>query len=163
MSGEQELTIENRFAEDYKSSLELLQKLGLNGLKYDPQTEAILNLTHEELQKLDQHVCYGIAYELKKYVILLKKEENAIKAKLIWAEHNMDIMFGKYAKKYGDQYTSYEERKNMLKTDNQHAITLNKIILDAKLKIATIDSLSMQISNLFKILEGLSYAKKNYN
>jgi hypothetical protein len=163
MSGNTESNVENRFNEDYQDTVDLLKKLGLNNVKLDPQIELLLNLTNDDLQKLDQQVCYGMAYELKKYVIFLKKEENYLKARLIWAEHNLEMLFGKYAKTYGDKFTSYEERKNILRTDNQYAIELNKMVLNMKLKLASIDSLSMQISNLFKILEGLSYAKKNYN
>jgi hypothetical protein len=122
-----------------------------------------MSLTYDDLIKLDRQVCDAYAFELVKFSLLLQKEENFLKGKLIWAEHNMDIIIGKYAKTYGDKFTSYEERKSIVRTDNEFAISLNKMILDIKMKLSNLFGISNKITSLSKILESLSYGKKTSN
>lgn len=160
MSGNTESKIENRFQADYEIVKQYLQSVGLNVVKYNPQSEFILTLTYDDLIKLDRQVCDAYAFELMRFSAVLQKEENFLKGKLIWAEHNMEIVIGKYGKMYGDKFTPYEERKNMVRVDNEFAIELNKMIVDVKLKLTNLYGISNKIVSLSKILESLSYGKK---
>lgn len=160
MSGEIESKVEERFNAEYEIVKKYLQSVGLNTTKYNPESEFIMSLKYDDLIKLDRQVCDSYAFELVKFSILLQKEENFLKGKLIWAEHNMDIVIGKYGKTYGDKFTPYEERKSIVRTDNEFAISLNKMILDVKLKLANLYGISAKITSLSKILESLSYGKK---
>lgn len=160
MTGNKESVVDNRFDKEYSVVLDYLNNIGFRAIKYNTEAEFILELNYDTLLKLDSQTCNVYAYELCKYSLFIQKEENYLKGRLIWAEHNLNIMYGKYGRTYGDKFTPYEERKNMVLTTDEFAIALNSMILDVKLRLSNLHMITNKITSLHKILEGLSYGKK---
>lgn len=167
MSGENELQIEtktdNKLEQELKTAEEYLDKLKISSFKLDPSIEDIINLSNEEIQSLDSQICFNYAFQLNRYAAFIQKEENKWNSVLYWAEHNLRIVFGKYARDYGDKWTKYDERKDIVLVDNKWAVNLNRIILETQLKAKSLYMLSNKINAMSKLLEGLAHAKKTSN
>lgn len=88
----------------------------------------ILNLDIEQLRNLQAEDCGIYSFLLTQYSTFLQKEINRHQAKNKWANHNIDIMIGKYGCNYGDKYTKLEERKLMLIADNSYAKALYDMV-----------------------------------
>jgi hypothetical protein len=163
MSGVIESLTDKRLTQEIEEAKAYLDKLKLNTLKPDPRIEEILNLSDEDIQRSDQQICFQYAFQLNRYAAFIQTEENKWNSILYWAEHNLKIVIGKFGRDYGDKYTSYEERKNIVIVENEWAITLNKLVLETQLKAKSLYMVSNKINSMSKLLEGLAHAKKTSN
>jgi len=161
MSGNQESITEEKIKEALEKINEYLTKLKLKNIQVDDEMEYILNLSNEQISRLDAQLCWQYAFQLNKHSMIVQQNENEWNTVLSWAEHNMRVVIGKYSRNYGgDKYMSYEEKKNMIAVDNSWGEVLNKIILEATMKVKSLYFISNKLTSQAKLLEGLAYAKK---
>jgi hypothetical protein len=162
MSGEQESQITNKalestselWAKQLEAINQYLEQIGLSKILYNSEIEESLALTREEIQHMPDNERIAHAFVLMQYSAFLQKENNEHSAKLKWAEHNLKIMYGKEARKYGDKYTSYEERMDMVLGDNSFANALNKMVLAASMRVKSLEFMASKINAMAQILRG---------
>lgn len=153
MSGENALqTVEDlnnaieQKLDEYRNSRKLNFKYNSNDI------EQALQIDKNKLDHMSNEELASNAYILDSYALYLQMELNKAMTTKMWAEHHIKILYGKYAKDYGSQYTSFEERKLMLLTENTHGVKLNKLLLEASLIIEQLYMISAKINALSSTL-----------
>lgn len=145
------LNSELKLLDDYNKSV------GLNVIKFNNEVEKILELPLEEIRSLSAEDLSAYGYALARYSTFLQKENNRFSSKLKWANHNLLIIIGRNGHKYGDKWTKFEERKIMVINDNEAAQSLNKIVLEATLRLEELAFMSTRVNTMSNIL--LEYHK----
>lgn len=156
MSGQNELTVEERWAEvdtlleDYKKKLFL--KLQVN-----PDVENILNLREIQIKTLDKETSNAYSYLLMQHSLYIQEEYNYHATKNAWAKHNMEIVLGRLAPNYGNKYTKWEEKKAAIILENKYAKILNEFIRETTLRMETLSFIAKKIEIMSTILRRREY------
>ena len=131
---------------------ELIRPLGLHKLQITDTIQNALLSEEEDRVMWTAEECFNKAITLSQYCIIVQQEinKNAIKRK--WAESNMKVLFGRYCKEYGDQFTRFEERIGMAISDQSSLQKLERIRLTADAKV---EQLSFILSNIRDVVDNL--------
>lgn len=162
-SGNKELKTDDRLKETEQILDEYDKKFLVNKFGVNDEVENILGFKQELLAVLSRDDCFHYSLLLAQFALALQKEVNRQHAKLAWAKHNLDVVIGKEQSNYGDKYTKYELKKVMVINDNEYAKALNKIILDATMKIEEFNFLSARVNNMSEILKEYGKSKRLEN
>jgi len=160
MSGEPESKVDEKIKEldvlleDYSKSL------GLAAIQKDKDIETILEMSHEGLKAMDSEECGIWSFRVARYAGFLQKEINRHSAKNKWAEHNLKIIIAKNQANYGDKYTKYEVRRDMIIAENSYAQVLNKLLLQTMLRIEELNFISTRVNTMSNILLDISKSKR---
>lgn len=160
MSGEVESKVDDKVVELENMLADYNRSLGTAAITKDKDIEVVLEFTHEEIRSLGWEDCGIWSFRLARYAAFLQKEINRHSAKYKWAEHNIKIIVAKNQNNYGDKYTKYEVRRDMIIADNAYAQVLNKLLLQSMLRIEELNFLSTRIHTMSNILQDMSKSKK---
>jgi len=160
MSGNIESTVDDLWQQFEEASQQYIATLGLNKIKYNKEVDEYLTLTREQLYSMPSTTLGEAAFLLAQYAACLQKEFNEHQVKLNWAQHNMNVRYGKVCKNYGNQYTKFEERKVMALGEDRALQLLNKMSLYASSHIKNLDMMANRVSVMQKTLSDLQYTKR---
>jgi len=133
--------------------------IGLGKVQLNIEAQQFLNLTYSELNKYDEQECNVAAYILEQYALFLQKYTNRLQARYEWASDNIEKIVAKLAMNYGDKFTKYEMRKQMIIADNEYATALYAIVMETKVKIADIAFIVRNITSISNTLKSLAKSK----
>ena len=136
-----------------------LASLGLK-VKHNPEFDLILNQNLDSLRLLDEEQCSEYSVLAAIYAAYIQGESNRHSRKLKWAEHNLSIVVGKYAKNYGNDYTKYEEKKACIICENPYATKLNEIIKISMVYSESLNFMSRKIEAVSNTLLELKRSKR---
>jgi hypothetical protein len=155
-----ESTVNERLVQTEKILDEYSVSLGTKSIKYNAEVEDVLELTQDRLKSYNEEDLGIKAYLLAQYSTFLQKEINRHAAKLKWATHNLDILVAKVYNNYGDKYMKIEVKRMLVINDNDVAKNLNKIILEASIRIEELNFLSSRISTQSSLLNEMRKSKR---
>jgi hypothetical protein len=153
------------FQERLKEYEEILNKytegFGLQFILYNKEVEPVLGLVYDQIQNLDSDGCDSYAYLLNQYSLVLTKEINRNKARLNWAQKQLDLLVASQAKKYvgADEKASfikYELLCNRVILNDSSAQVLNSIILHAGGRVQELENIHIKIDLMAKTLSNLA-------
>lgn len=148
---------------NYEKELDsIIDKIGISFVKDDVAIET-LNLTHSQLNAMDQQECCILSYKLQQYGLYINSIYNRLENIKNWAEQRLSVIVGKYAKNYGDIYTKYEEKRSAVIAENSAAEAYLKIILKAGGKAKELNTVSQKISAMATTLLEISKSKRYYH
>lgn len=142
---------------DYQS------KIGLDKVIYNDDVDSVLLMTYDQLKNLDKQGCDEYSYLLSQYALVISKEHNRQKVRVLWATDKLNRMLAEYQNKYiGDRMMKYELMKAMLINNDTAAEDLNHIIMHATARMTELDNIASSIENLSRILNsiGRSHEKR---
>ena len=166
MSGEnqsqdtKQLSIEERLGkidlllQEYESGLGIPKTFKIN----TQDVEGYLQMSRDELKILDMEECAEISFALSQASFYIQKESNKERAKFNWADAQINGIIASKVSEY--KGASFEERKLKAISDNSATMTLNKIKVNAKLRIDRLDGISQQIQFMSKSINDLKFAKR---
>lgn len=154
------------FNDRLKEYEEILDKytsgVGLNYVLYNQEVERVLLLTYDQIQKLDSKGCDEYAYLLAQYSLIITKEINRNRARLMWAQKQLDLLVASQASRYtggqagNEKFIKYELLVNKVILADSSAQVLNKIILHATGRVTELDNISTKIDLMSRTLSNLS-------
>ncbi len=163
MSGENESktqTIDERLGNidellsQYESALGIPKAFKINTQK----VQEYLQMDRDEIKSLSTEDCSEISFALSQASFYIQKEHNKENAKFNWADAQIN---GLIAAKVGEyKGYSFEERKLKAITDNAAAMKLQKIKVEAKLRIDRLNGMSAQLQYMSKTMNDLKFAKR---
>lgn len=160
MSGEEELATESRLKQ-FESELDgLVSSIGISYVKDDYAIKA-LELTYEQLVKISPQEALIANFKLQQYGMYIHSLFNRAENIKNWANHNLNVVVGKYGQQFGDKWTKFEERKAMVVSGNTFATALNNILLKASAKSIELNGISAKIEKIAYALHELSKRKEN--
>lgn len=133
--------------------------IGLGKIQLNTEAEQFLNLTYSELNKYDEQECNVASYILEQYALFLQKYTNRLQARHDWASDNIEKIVARLAMNYGDKFTKYEMRKQMIIADNEYAGALYAIVMETKVKSADIAFIVRNITSISNTLKSLAISK----
>lgn len=160
MSGEAELKIDERVKELETILNDYSTALGTVGLKRDSNIEEILSASHDEIKSQDAETVGIWSFRLAQYAGFLQKEVNRQSAKNKWADHNIKAIVAKHHNNYGDKFTKYEYKRDMVIADNAYAQGLNRLYLQTMLRIEELNFLASRVHTMSNILQDISKSKR---
>ena len=160
MSGETESKVDEKIVELETLLNDYSKALGLVAIQKDKDIEIILGMSHEELKVMDSEDAGIWSFRLARYASFLQKECNRHAAKNKWAEHNIKIIIAKNQANYGDKYTKYEVKRDMIIAENSYAQVLNRLLLQSMLRIEELNFISTRIHTMSNILLDISKSKR---
>jgi hypothetical protein len=134
-------------------------KLGCN-IKRNQDIDNVLNYSFAQLQALTIEDCAIYAFLLEQYSMYIQQEWNRHSAKKKWAEHNLNVMVGKYGDEYGNNYTKFEEKKFKLIADNSYAQKLSELIRETSVVCEDLSFIAMKVGTQSQHLQELRKSKK---
>jgi hypothetical protein len=120
----------------------------------------VINSTYQDRQGWSLEEIANHIFELHKFEIFLKHEISRHNTKIAYLERLRKNMQGKYAIKYGDKYTKWEERVTRYESEDNYCLKLQELILDCEAYINEIKSHAYGLDNLGKALNNIYYTKK---
>lgn len=159
-SGQNDLTVQQKLVEAEKILDDYSKSIGTTALKFNNEVETILGLKIDELRRFNEEECGLNAYCLAQYATFIQKEVNRHSAKLKWANHNLDIVVAKVSTNYGDKFTKWEVKRSLVVNDNEFAKALNKIVLEATLRVEELSFISSRIDKMSQILIELQKTRR---
>lgn len=160
MSGEPESKVDEKIKEVDKVLDDYARALGTIGLTKDKDIENILSASHDEIKSQDSETIGIWSFRLARYSGFLQKEINRQMAKNKWADHNIKIVVAKYQANYGDKYTKYEYKRDMVIDDNAYAKELNKLFKETMLRVEELNFISTRVNTMSNILLDISKSKR---
>lgn len=139
-----------------------ITNLGLD-TKTNPEFKTVLNMDLDYIRKLTGEECAEYATLMSIFSLHIQNEINRHNSKLSWAQHNLNMVYGKYARTMGSKYDKFEERCLMLNVENSHAIKLNDIIKISQTMTQTLNFISRKIETIYQALTELSRSKRKYS
>ncbi len=133
--------------------------IGLGKIQLNTEAEQFLNLTYSELNKYDEQECNVASYILEQYALFLQKYTNRLQARHDWASDNIEKIVAKLAMNYGDKFTKYEMRKQMIIADNEYAGALYAIVMETRVKSADVAFIVKNITSISNTLKSLAISK----
>lgn len=111
----------------------------------------------ESLRKLAPQDLAEYSVVLACYSMFLTTQENRISSYINWCESNLKYIVGKNL----SQLTGYFEEKNLtIRSSEEHCVQLDKIKLEAQVKLDSIKFTSQRIEFLVQTLKSLMWEKK---
>lgn len=160
MSGEQELKTDEKIKELETLLDDYSKSLGLVAIQKDKDIETILEASHDEIKSMSAEELGVWSFRLARYAAFLQRELNRHTAKNKWAEHNIKIIVAKNHANYGDKFTKYEYKRDMVIADNGYALALNKLLLHSSLRIEELNFISTRINTMSNILQDITKGKR---
>ena len=165
MSGEnesktQQQTIEERLGNidqllsEYESAIGIPKIYKINTQKI----QEYLQMDRDELKTLNAEDCSEISFALSQASFYVQKEHNKENAKYNWAEAQINGLIAAKVSEYKGY--SFDERKLKAIADNSAAIKLQKIKVEAKLRIDRLNGISSQLQYMSKTMNDLKFAKR---
>ena len=133
--------------------------LGLGKVQLNTEAQQFLSLTYSELNRYNEQECNIASYILEQYALYLQKYTNRLQAKHDWASDNIEKIVAKLAMNYGDKFTKYEMRKQMIIADNEYAGALHAIVMETRVKSADIAFIVKNITSISNTLKSLAISK----
>ena len=138
--------------DEYEKSTGLNLKVNLD------EIEIYLNLTREQMEGYTSEGCAQIALRLIQYSLLIQKWYNREKAKINWAEHQIDAMVATKWKNYSD-YTPRGVKIQNIAHENPMLQKILEIKKQASIRAQELDSLSYLIKYYAETMNMLGRAK----
>jgi len=152
------LTINEQLTEFLKVLDSFSDKTGINKFQSNEQVDSILDSSELVRNTWDEESLNNKAFTLYSYGAYLQRCINQQNIKLKWAQSNLRVLYGKESKNY-DRW-SYEERKDSIIGDNNAALALHEIIMNAETRIAQLSHLSNYISEMARSLTEMAKSKR---
>jgi hypothetical protein len=158
-------TFQDRLKEYEEVLDEYTKGFGLNYVMYNKEVEVILLLTYDQIKNLDSEGCDTYSYLLAQYSLTITKEINRNRARLAWAQKQLDLLVASQSKKYvgADEKASfikYELLVNRVVLADSSAQVLNKIVLHANGRVLELDNVSAKIDLMSRTLSNLGRSKQ---
>jgi len=138
-----------------------LNSLGLK-VKYNPEWDQLLSMNLDSLRLLDEESTAEFCVLASLYSLYIQTEFNRHSRKLKWAEHNLDVYIGRYAKDYGDSYTKYEEKRSGVICEHTNATKLAEMVKISQVYCESLNFISKKIETISNTLLELKRSKHKY-
>lgn len=135
------------------------RKNGMSGFMYNPMIDECLALTYEQMSKMDREECCKRAFILAQYGTYIQKQINRENAKLSWLDENISRIVAQECDSYGDKYTKYEVKRELVLSKNSAAEELNNLAKMCRVKIKDFDFIASNIKFMSSILLDLASSK----
>jgi len=146
---------------EFDSNLEKYSTtIGLGGFVQNPEAQAIMAYGFSELKGLSAEECTESAFILSQYSFFIQKELNRHKARLDWAEHNLDALVAKEGA-MSDQMVNNQVRRQIVVLNNEYAKELDKIATEERAKVNELSFLANGISFMANKLDELGKTKRS--
>lgn len=135
----------------------LLENLIIPKPKITNNIEELLSLTYEQLMSIEQNECYTFSYQLKQYAYYIQQKYNRYKNIEHWARECLRIIYGRDSRNYGNNYTKFEEKQDMIIFENPCGAKLHAIAIEYHCYAEEMNSLSARILDMAKTLDNIGY------
>lgn len=122
-----------------------------------------LNLPSDVIRHLSADECAERAINLLKYKLEIQKDINRNKSRIIWAKSNLDNIVSRLADNYGNQYTKYEQKREMVIADDSYAEKLAHIILHAQSRLEETSQICYIIQSIANVLLDVQRTRRSEN
>lgn len=160
MSGERELKIENKVNSFIDSMLDKVNSLKVIVSKSPENTDKLMNLSSEELRGMSEEECGIAATKLHQYASYIQQQYNRSLSTQKIIESYINHLISKEYDNYGDKYTKYDVKRNMILAGNSQGEQLSKLFLEAESLVDNISGLAYKISNIANSLNELQKSKR---
>lgn len=161
MSGEPESQLNEKRIKIERLLKEYAIKVGLGVVQPTNEVEKYINLSTPELRKMSAEECGEAAYIIGRAMTYLQLETNKIQADINWANQYLTWLIAPHVMNVGTQYTPMEYRKVLAIKNNDVAMKLQTIIVEAQLRIDSMAFMSTQLRVIATALESLQQTKRN--
>lgn len=133
--------------------------VSINKFKNNESVDLILESSEEERLSWTDEVLENKAFILFNYSAYIQRCINQQRVKLKWAQANLRVVYGRETSKY-DRW-SYQERQDLVLADQEPALVLHKIIMNAECRIAQLEHITEYVSEMAKSLKDISKSKRS--
>lgn len=134
------------------------EKVSINKFKNNESVDLILESSEEDRLGWSDEILENKAFILYNYGAYLQRCLNQQQVKLKWAQSNLRVLYGRESSNY-DRW-SYVERQDQILANNEAALVLHKIIMNAETRIAQLDHITKYISEMGHCLKDLAKSKR---
>ena len=161
-NGENKSTAKQKLAKYEEILKEYTEKIGISSVALNTEVISLLSLNSSDMESMAAEDCGIGAYILSQYALYLQQEYNRNKVRRDWADKEINLLLANNYSNYGDQYTKWDAKKNMLIAADQHANALHQIIKHAETRISELQDTSSRISTMARYLESLQQTKRRF-
>lgn len=160
-NGQPALTIEERLnqVETGLDSFELTNSLPAHcPLEVENESKRLLELTPSVLKSMTAPQCGEASYALQQFSFYLQKAVNKEQSRITWAEESIKRIISPIL----NQVTgiSYDERRTKAICQNDAAQKLDKIRVEAQLRLSRISFLSQKVEMLAKAMMNVQMSRR---
>lgn len=119
-----------------------------------------LELTYDELTKLNADQCAQYCYVLEQYSLYLQRVVNKESATLEWLTNQLDRLVCDKLTNY-DQYTKHDIKVKLIAKENDVVNKLLQQINFTKQKLARLEYIPSAIKSISKALDSIKHSKIN--
>lgn len=148
--------VESKISDFFSQLDETIRLIGFSNTKNDEAIQA-LNLTYEQLKKIEPKECLILCYSLNQYALYIQTLQNRAENIKKWIEHNLNVIYSKHLKDYSGYI---EEKKMAINNENTYANELYQRLLTANAKLIELQGISQKISQLSYTLSELAKVKR---
>lgn len=148
--------VESKISDFFSKIDKSIGSLGFSNTKNQEAIQA-LNLTYEQLKKIEPKECVILCYALNQYSLYIQTLYNRADSIKKWLDHNLNVI---YYKNIGNHIGYLEEKKMCILNENTYAQELYKRLLETTVKLTELNNISNKISQLSFTLSELSKVKK---
>lgn len=110
-----------------------------------------LNITGDQINRMDSHQCQEVATDLATYSIYIKRTLNKEKGLARWLDSRINLEIASELNNYTGYY-SHEQRRSVAIVNNEYAKTLEELKINSQLKVDMLEGLTYQINQLCQVL-----------
>lgn len=158
--GEKELSTESRLKSFEDKLDQLIANLLIPTPKISNNIEDVISLSYEQLSKISPDECSIFSYQLKQYAYYIQQRENRYRNVEKWANECLRRVYGMECANYGNQYTKYEERMNLIIYHNTYASKLHQIAMEYGAYANELNMLSNRMLDMSRTLYEIRGNKK---
>lgn len=123
------------------------------------EIEKILNISYEQLEKLQHIQCAEYAYQLAQYSYYIQRVYNKESARLKWFNNQLQNLTADKLNNY-DQYTKYEVKIRLIAKENAVVMRLIQLMNQSEQKMERMSFLGTSISRMSDTMNNLQRAKQ---
>ncbi len=160
MSGENKLSFEERLKK-YEAILDQYTvKIGIAHIMYNSEVNDLLMLNSDQLRGMSHEQCGESSYILSNYATFVQMEYNRQKARVDWANSELNKIIADQGDRYGDKYTKFDLLKARVISGDSSAQVLGNIIKHAEGRATQLESVAFGIRDMARYLESLQVTKR---
>lgn len=160
MSGNQKSYLQSQLDKFEEMMNDFDTSIGLGNLTYNPEVDAALSFSFDQLNTMDAESCLLYAYKLEQYALFLQARHNRMRNVKNWAKNNLTLIVAKEGKNYGTQYTKYEEKVALVCAGDSYAAEINSFLSISDCKAEELEMMANRVSNMSRTLNNLYMARK---
>jgi hypothetical protein len=153
------ISVESKLGDLDKVIEEYERHTNISCIKNDgTDVDKYLTMSRDEFSKMDPEDLGQAAWVLSRYALYVQKEHNLHFTRKSWAEENVKLVIAKET--IQQRGTSYEERRLLAIKDNDVAMKLERIRVEAQNRTNMLYNLATRIEFVVKVIQDQKFIKR---